>query len=53
MALVIASGLAIGTLVTLSVLPAVYLAIAARHRRGKEAVGATDLRVNGARSGAL
>jgi multidrug efflux pump len=31
MGLVIASGLAIGTLFTLFVLPAVYLAIAARH----------------------
>jgi len=32
MGLVIASGLSIGTLFTLFVLPAVYMAIAARHR---------------------
>ncbi|MEX3980871.1 efflux RND transporter permease subunit [Paraburkholderia sp. EG287A] len=53
MGLVIASGLTIGTLFTLFVLPAVYLAIAARRERGTEAVGASDSRVDEARSGAL
>jgi multidrug efflux pump len=38
MGLVIASGLSIGTLFTLLVLPAVYIAIAAEHRNSDEAV---------------
>jgi multidrug efflux pump len=44
MGLVIASGLSIGTVFTLFVLPAVYLAIAARHdvrQEEGEALGAT------------
>jgi multidrug efflux pump len=39
MGLVIASGLAIGTLFTLFVVPAVYLLIAADHFRRAEALG--------------
>ncbi len=40
MGLVIASGLSIGTLFTLFVLPAVYLVVAARHENEVEIPGA-------------
>ncbi|AJW98208.1 acrB/AcrD/AcrF family protein [Burkholderia gladioli] len=50
MGLVIASGLAIGTIFTLFVLPAVYLAIAARHVPESQAVEAMDIRADEVRS---
>jgi multidrug efflux pump len=52
MGLVIASGLSIGTLFTLFVLPAVYLAIAARHAAPEVAGGPTTLAPLGSQPGA-